>query len=325
MDDIETLMKNCRLCPRNCGADRLSGKKGYCGAGAEILVARAALHMWEEPCISGSEGSGAVFFSGCSLGCVFCQNRSISRGERGEKISAERLAQIMLELQDQKANNINLVTAGHFVPQIAAALALAKEQGLRIPVVYNSSGYEKAETLGMLSGLVDVYLPDFKYMDPELAAAYSRAPDYVETAKAALREMVSQTGLPMFDERGMITRGVIVRHLLLPGHVADSRRVVEYLFKTYGNRIYISLMNQYTPIPAVAADPLLSRKVTKREYDRLVDYALSLGVEQGFIQEGETAKESFIPEFDGEGVMKKINGIENLEMSEFEMPEQDNR
>ena len=152
MDDIETLMKNCRLCPRNCGADRSSGKKGYCGAGAEILVARAALHMWEEPCISGSEGSGAVFFSGCSLGCVFCQNRSISRGERGEKISAERLAQIMLELQDQKANNINLVTAGHFVPQIAAALALAKEQGLRIPVVYNSSGYEKAETLGMLSG-----------------------------------------------------------------------------------------------------------------------------------------------------------------------------
>ena len=302
MDDIETLMKNCRLCPRNCGADRLSGKRGYCGAGAEILVARAALHMWEEPCISGSEGSGAVFFSGCSLGCVFCQNRSISRGERGEKISAERLAQIMLELQDQKANNINLVTAGHFVPQIAAALALAKEQGLRIPVVYNSSGYEKAETLGMLSGLVDVYLPDFKYMDSELAAAYSRAPDYVETAKAALREMVSQTGLPMFDERGMITRGVIVRHLLLPGHVADSRRVVEYLFKTYGNRIYISLMNQYTPIPAVAADPLLSRKVTKREYDRLVDYALSLGVEQGFIQEGETAKESFIPEFDGEGV-----------------------
>lgn len=309
MDDIETLMKNCRLCPRNCGADRSSGKKGYCGAGAEILVARAALHMWEEPCISGSEGSGAVFFSGCSLGCVFCQNRSISRGERGEKISAERLAQIMLELQDQKANNINLVTAGHFVPQIAAALALAKEQGLRIPVVYNSSGYEKAETLGMLSGLVDAYLPDFKYMDPELAAAYSRAPDYVETAKAALREMVSQTGLPMFDERGMITRGVIVRHLLLPGHVADSRRVVEYLFKTYGNRIYISLMNQYTPMPAVAADPLLSRKVTKREYDRLVDYALSLGVEQGFIQEGETAKESFIPEFDGEGVKEnELNG-----------------
>ena len=309
MDDIETLMKNCRLCPRNCGADRSSGKKGYCGAGAEILVARAALHMWEEPCISGSEGSGAVFFSGCSLGCVFCQNRSISRGERGEKISAERLAQIMLELQDQKANNINLVTAGHFVPQIAAALALAKEQGLRIPVVYNSSGYEKAETLGMLSGLVDVYLPDFKYMDPGLAAAYSRAPDYVETAKAALREMVSQTGLPMFDERGMITRGVIVRHLLLPGHVADSRRVVEYLFKTYGNRIYISLMNQYTPIPAVAADPLLSRKVTKREYDRLVDYALSLGVEQGFIQEGETAKESFIPEFNGEGVKEnELNG-----------------
>ena len=301
-ETIRKTMENCRLCPRNCGVNRLEGQRGFCGADAKIRAARAALHMWEEPCISGREGSGALFFSGCSLGCVFCQNRSISRGERGKEVSPERLVEIMLNLQEQKANNINLVTAGHYVPQVGAALALAREQGLCLPVVYNSSGYEKPETLRLLEGLVDIYLPDFKYMSPELAASCSRAPDYPEIAKAALEEMVRQAGSPQFDERGMMTGGVIVRHLLLPGHVADSKRVVKYLYGTYGNRIYISLMNQYTPMPAVAGDPLLSRKVTKREYSRLVDYALSLGLEQGFIQEGETAKESFIPEFDGEGV-----------------------
>ena len=301
-ETIRKTMENCRLCPRNCGVNRLEGQRGFCGADAKIRAARAALHMWEEPCISGREGSGALFFSGCSLGCVFCQNRSISRGERGKEVSPERLAEIMLNLQEQKANNINLVTAGHYVPQVGAALALAREQGLCLPVVYNSSGYEKPETLRLLEGLVDIYLPDFKYMSPELVASCSRAPDYPEIAKAALEEMVRQAGSPRFDERGMMTGGVIVRHLLLPGHVADSKKVVEYLYGTYGNRIYISLMNQYTPMPAVAGDPLLSRKVTKREYSRLVDYALSLGLEQGFIQEGETAKESFIPEFDGEGV-----------------------
>lgn len=301
-ETIRKIMENCRLCPRNCGVNRLEGQRGFCGADAKIRAARAALHMWEEPCISGREGSGALFFSGCSLGCVFCQNRSISRGERGKEVSPERLAEIMLNLQEQKANNINLVTAGHYAPQVGTALALAREQGLCLSVVYNSSGYEKPETLRLLEGLVDIYLPDFKYMSPELAVSCSRAPDYPEIAKAALEEMVRQAGSPRFDERGMMTGGVIVRHLLLPGHVADSKKVVEYLYGTYGNRIYISLMNQYTPMPAVAGDPLLSRKVTKREYSRLVDYALSLGLEQGFIQEGETAKESFIPEFDGEGV-----------------------
>ena len=258
--------------------------------------------MWEEPCISGKEGSGAIFFSGCSLGCDYCQNRSISRGERGKAVTVEKLAEIMISLQEQNANNINLVTAGHYAPQTAEALYLAKEKGLRIPVVYNSSGYEKPETLRLLSGLVDVFLPDFKYLSPELSGKYSRAEDYGARAKEALKEMLRQTGSPCFDERGMIERGVIVRHLLLPGHVEESKRVVEYLYKTYGNQIYISIMNQYTPMPAMSGDPLLSRRVTKREYDRLVEYALSLGVEQGFIQEGETAKESFIPEFNGEGV-----------------------
>ena len=301
MDITKKLLTDCRLCPRNCGADRWKGK-GYCGVGAEVKIARAALHMWEEPCISGKEGSGAIFFSGCSLGCDYCQNRSISRGERGKAVTVEKLAEIMISLQEQNANNINLVTAGHYAPQTAEALYLAKEKGLRIPVVYNSSGYEKPETLRLLSGLVDVFLPDFKYLSPELSGKYSRAEDYGARAKEALKEMLRQTGSPCFDERGMIERGVIVRHLLLPGHVEESKRVVEYLYKTYGNQIYISIMNQYTPMPAMAKDPLLSRRVTKREYDRLVDYALSLGVEQGFIQEGETAKESFIPEFNGEGV-----------------------
>ena len=298
----ESFMKECRVCPRNCSADRLSDQKGFCRAGAEIILARAALHMWEEPCISGKEGSGAVFFSGCSLGCKFCQNGQISRGQTGKKVTADRLADIFLELQQQKANNINLVTAGHFLPQVAEAIEKSRNRGLQIPVVYNSSGYEKSEMLKLLEGLVDVYLPDFKYMDPELAEKYSYARDYPEVAKEALKEMVRQTGTPEFDRQGIMKKGVIVRHLLLPGHVKDSRRVLEYLLSTYGKEIYISLMNQYTPMPAMKDDPRLSRKVTDREYQRLINYGLQLGLENGFIQEGETAKESFIPEFNGEGI-----------------------
>ena len=298
----ESFMKECRVCPRNCSADRLSDQKGFCRVGAEIILARAALHMWEEPCISGKEGSGAVFFSGCSLGCKFCQNGQISRGQTGKKVTVDRLADIFLELQQQKANNINLVTAGHFLPQVAEAIEKSRNRGLQIPVVYNSSGYEKSEMLKLLEGLVDIYLPDFKYMDPELAEKYSYARDYPEVAREALKEMVRQTGTPEFDRRGIMKKGVIVRHLLLPGHVKDSRRVLEYLLSTYGKEIYISLMNQYTPMPAMKDDPQLSRKVTDREYDRLLDHAISLGVTNCFIQEGETAKESFIPEFNGEGI-----------------------
>ena len=288
----------CELCPRRCGAERTEQEgKGVCQMPSAPVLARAALHMWEEPPISGVNGSGTIFFSGCSLGCDYCQNRSISRGERGKEVTVEELAEIMIKLQEQNANNINLVTAGHYAPQTAAALSLAKKKGLRIPVVYNSSGYEKPETLRLLQGLVDVYLPDFKYLSRELSQKYSHAEDYGDRAKEALKEMIRQAGSPRFDERGMIRGGVIVRHLLLPGHVEESKRVVEYLYKTYGNQIYISIMNQYTPMPAMAKDPLLSRRVTKREYRRLVDYAVSLGVEQGFIQEGDTAEESFIPEF----------------------------
>ena len=301
-EELQTMLKDCHLCPRNCGVDRLAGQKGFCGVDAGIMVARAALHMWEEPCISGKEGSGAVFFSGCSLGCVFCQNRTISKGQSGKVITVERLAELFLDLQGQKANNINLVTAGHFLPQVREALILAKEQGLTIPVVYNSSGYEKAEMLRYLDGLVDIYLPDLKYLEADLAGKYSHAKDYPEVAMKALEEMVRQVGMPEFDERGMMKKGVIVRHLLLPGHVRNSKKVLEYLYGTYGDQIYISLMNQYTPMPAMKDDPQLSRNVTDREYDRLLDHAISFGVTNCFIQEGETAKESFIPEFNGEGI-----------------------
>lgn len=301
-EELQTMLKDCHLCPRNCGVDRLAGQKGFCGVDAGIMVARAALHMWEEPCISGKEGSGAVFFSGCSLGCAFCQNRTISKGQSGKVITVEHLAELFLDLQAQKANNINLVTAGHFLPQVREALILAKEQGLTIPVVYNSSGYEKAEMLRYLEGLVDIYLPDLKYLEADLAGKYSHAKDYPEVAMKALEEMVRQVRTPEFDERGMMKKGVIVRHLLLPGHVRNSKKVLEYLYGTYGDQIYISLMSQYTPMPAMKDDPQLSRKVTDREYDRLLDHAISLGVTNCFIQEGETAKESFIPEFNGEGV-----------------------
>ena len=291
----------CSLCPRMCNIDR-EVTTGYCGVKNTLRVARAALHFWEEPCISGEEGSGAVFFTGCNLRCVFCQNYQIARAEQGKEITVERLVEIFLELQEQKANNINLVTATHYVPQVVEALKMAKEKGLYIPVVYNCGGYETVETLKLLEGLVDIYLPDFKYVDSERAKRYSRAEDYPEVAKAALAEMVRQQPEAEFDERGIMTKGVIVRHLMLPGGIKDSKAVVNYLYETYGDQIYISLMNQYTPLPHVADYPEIDRKLKKFEYDRLVDYAISLGVENGFIQEGETAKESFIPAFTNEGV-----------------------
>ena len=291
----------CSLCPRMCMADR-EITTGYCGVKNTLRVARAALHFWEEPCISGEEGSGAVFFTGCNLRCVFCQNYQIARAEQGKEITVERLSEIFLELQEQKANNINLVTATHYVPQVVGALKKAKEQGLHIPVVYNCGGYESVETLKMLEDLVDIYLPDFKYVDTDRAKRYSHAENYPEVAKAALVEMVRQQPEAEFDERGIMKKGVIVRHLMLPGGIKDSKAVVKYLYETYGDQIYISLMNQYTPLPHVAGYSEINRKVKKFEYDRLVDYAISLGVENGFIQEGETAEESFIPAFTNEGV-----------------------
>lgn len=293
----------CRLCPRECNADRENGQKGYCKETASLRVARAALHMWEEPCISGDTGSGTVFFSGCPLHCIFCQNSAISESAAGKTITPKRLAGIFLELQEKGARNINLVTPTHFVPQIISALKTAKADGLSLPIVYNTGGYEKVKTLRLLEGLVDIYLPDCKYVSSGLSARYSNAPDYFSTASAAIAEMFRQVGKPVFDEEtGLMKRGLIVRHLLLPGHLADSKKVMDYLYQTYHDTIYISIMNQYTPMRIFPDMPELNRHVSHKEYNALVDYCLSIGIENGFIQEGETASESFIPSFDLEGV-----------------------
>lgn len=295
-------LKNCTLCPRSCKADRFSGQSGFCGADDKLYLARAALHFWEEPCISGERGSGTVFFSGCNLRCVYCQNSDISRMDAKKEVTVERLAEIFMELQGKGALNINLVTPTHYIPQIITALALAKQQGLTLPVVYNTSGYESVEALKMLEGYVQVYLPDFKYMSRELAKRYSGAEDYPDRAKEALEEMVRQVGTPEFSEDGIIQKGVIVRHLVLPNHTDDSKKVIEYLHDRYGDDIFISIMNQYTPLRQVEKFPELNRKITEPEYDEVVDFAIALGVEHGFIQEGETQSESFIPAFDFEGV-----------------------
>lgn len=296
----------CTLCPRNCKADRNSGKTGFCGVDNTIYLARAALHMWEEPCISGKKGSGAVFFSGCGLRCCFCQNHDIAIGSRGLPVTVERLSEIFLELKEKGAANINLVTGTHYVPQIVQALDMAGEKGMDLPVVYNSSGYEKLETLKFLEGYVDVYLPDMKYMESELAQKFSHAADYPETAKAAIGEMVRQTGKCEFGEDGYIRKGTIVRHLILPGHTRNSVKVLKYLHETYGDNIYISIMNQYTPVRTFDTCKELNRKVTKREYEKVLDAAVDMGIKNGFIQEGETASESFIPDFDYKGVEKNI-------------------
>ena len=294
--------ENCLLCPRKCGINRGTGQTGVCGVSAEIRVARAALHYWEEPCISGEKGSGAVFFSGCSLHCVFCQNREISDGKAGKVISKERLSDIFIELAGKGANNINLVTPGQYIPDIVWAVNDARRRGMELPIVYNTSGYEDAKELKLLEGIVDVYLPDFKYMDSALSAKYSRAKDYPSVAKQAISEMVRQQPRVVIDDAtGLIQKGVIVRQLLLPGHVNDAKAILKYLHDTYQNSIYISMMSQFTPI-ALKDYPEINRTVTRREYERLIDYAIKIGITNAFIQEGNVAKDSFIPAFDCEGV-----------------------
>ena len=294
--------ENCLLCPRKCGINRGIGQTGVCGVSSEIKVARAALHYWEEPCISGKRGSGAVFFSGCSLHCVFCQNRAISDGKEGKVISEERLSDIFIELADKGANNINLVTPGQYIPDIVWAVNDAKSRGMKLPIIYNTSGYENVTELKLLEGIVDVYLPDFKYMDNMLSARYSRAKDYPSVAKQALSEMVrQQPDVVIDDATGLIQKGVIVRQLLLPGHVNDAKVVLKYLYDTYHDHVYISMMSQFTPI-ALKDYPEINRTVTRREYERLVDYAIKIGITNAFIQEGDVAKDSFIPAFDCEGV-----------------------
>ena len=386
------ILENCRLCARSCGVNRMKNRAGRCGQTEELVVARAALHMWEEPCISGKEGSGAVFFVGCPLGCVFCQNREIARGrvardessraeneishrrgglpaaeeishrggglpeaageishrkgelpaaevetsyrrnrqpieaeetshrkgelpaaadgishrgdeQPGKIISVDRLAEIFLELQGQKANNINLVTPTHYVPQIVEAVREARKKGLHIPIVYNTGSIETPETVHMLEDTVDIFLPDLKFCGRDVAGRYAHLPAYFDIATKAIGEMVRMRGEAAFDERGMMTRGVIVRHMVLPGHTKDSKEILRFLWENFGDRIYVSIMNQYTPMPGIEREfPELGRRVTRREYDRVVDYALELGFSNAFVQEGPTAEESFIPAFDGAGV-----------------------
>ena len=305
-NSLQTLYSDCTLCPRNCGKNRESSI-GICNEPDRLFVARAALHMWEEPCISGENGSGAIFFSGCSLRCVFCQNHDISTAEIGKEISIERLIQIFFELKEKGANNINLVTPTHYIPHIAIAGLIAKEKGLDIPFVYNTSGYEKPESLDLLKDVVSVFLPDFKYFKKETALLYSKAPDYPEVAKKAIDKMVSMVGAPVFDEKtGLIKSGVIVRVLVLPEHTNEAIDIIKYLYSTYKDDIYISIMSQYTPIPSILPDGKefdpLRRKVTKREYEKVINAALDLGVKNAFFQEGDVCKESFIPAFNYEGV-----------------------
>lgn len=303
MNTTSQLLSNCILCPRKCGVNRSSGQTGYCGMPGDLRIARAALHMWEEPCISGDAGSGTVFFSGCNLKCVYCQNHSIALGDCGKTITIQRLAEIFLELQEKGAANINLVTPTHYVPQIREALVLAKKAGLTLPIVYNTGSYESIDVLRLLEGLVDIYLPDLKYYSSDLSLEFSHAADYFPVAATAILEMHRQVGTPVFDERtAMMKRGMIVRHLLLPGQTKDSKKILRHLYETFGDNIYISIMNQYTPLSHVANIPALNRKVTSDEYDKVVNFALHLGITNAFIQEGETAEESFIPPFDMEGV-----------------------
>lgn len=312
---------SCALCPRQCHANRLAGETGYCGQSMRLRAARAALHMWEEPCISGAAGSGTVFFSGCNLRCIYCQNHDIALGQTGKEISVGRLAEIFLKLQQKGAANINLVTPTHYLPTIAYALEQARLGGLSLPVVYNCGGYESVDALRMLEGLVDIYLPDLKYVSEELSARYSHAEDYFPKARLALAEMFRQVGKLMFYEPAapsrpsggapaavyppdtpLLRRGMIVRHLVLPGHVGDSKKVLHYLRDTFGNHIYVSVMCQYTPLHLVADIPELSRRVTPAEYQRVVDYCLRLGMENVYIQEGDVAQESYIPPFDLSGL-----------------------
>ena len=290
------ILKECRLCPRNCGINRYE-KVGVCGAGSKVKVSHYSLHEWEEPVISGTNGSGTVFFSHCNLKCIFCQNKKISTGVYVKEITNKRLGEIFLELQERGAHNINLVTPTHYVPQIKKVLSKLKDNELKIPVVYNTSSYENVETIKMMDGLVDIYLADFKYYDNELAMNYSNCKNYFEVAANAIDEMYRQVGSPIF-ENDLMKKGLIVRLLILPGHKEDAKKIIEYVYNKYKDNVFISIMNQYTPVTKSLVYPNLNWTVTDNEYCDVINYACDLGVTNAFVQEGETADESFIPEFD---------------------------
>lgn len=284
----------CTLCQRRCRINRHEAK-GYCKSTASLSVARAALHLWEEPIISGTRGSGTIFFSGCSLGCIYCQNHEISGAQLGRELTPKALADVMLRLEERGAHNVNLVTPTHFAPSVREAILIAKSNGLSLPIVYNTGSYDSQEALSLMSGLVDVYLPDLKYYRSETARELSYAEDYPSVAREAIAEMHRQTGAPVIGEDGLIRRGTVVRILLLPGHVAEAKLSLKYLYEAYGNEIFVSLMSQYTPIGKMP--PPLNRRVTREEYRQLTDYAARLGVENCFIQDISSSSEAFIPDF----------------------------
>ena len=289
----------CNLCPRQCNVDR-SANVGYCNVGEKFKIGKIMKHMWEEPCISGDNGSGAIFFAGCNMGCFYCQNEKLSKGLVGKEYSEDELVEEMLKLQDMGCNNINLVTPTHYSDRLKSVIIKAKAEGLTLPIVYNTSSYEKVESLKNLEGLIDIYLPDLKYLDAEASKEYSNAANYPGIARLAIDEMVRQVKTCEFTNEGVMKKGVIVRHLVLPGRVEESKKVIEYLYDRYGDTIYISIMNQYTPYGKAKEDALLKRPITEEEYDEVVEHAIFIGVENGFIQEGETCSESFIPEFTSE-------------------------
>ena len=291
------MYKSCILCPRECRVNREKGELGFCGLSNNIKIARADLHYWEEPCISGESGSGTVFFSGCNMKCVFCQNYDISTLNKGYNITVEKLSDIFLKLQYKGANNINLVTPTHFVYDIIKALDIAKGKGLTIPIVYNSGGYEKVDTLKMLKGYIDIYIPDMKYFSDKYSIEYSSAKNYFNIAKDAVCEMVKQVGSPLFNKNGIMTKGVIVRHLMLPYLLFDSKKIIDYLYDTFKDDIYISLMSQYTPTDNVCKVEKLNRKLNPKHYETMIEYLEYKGIKNAYIQGTESATKEYIPEF----------------------------
>ncbi len=297
-------MSTCSICPRKCSIDRAEAA-GYCGARERAHIARAALHRWEEPIISGERGSGTIFFCGCNLNCIFCQNYKINHSVMGIEADENTLCRIMLDLQRRGAHNINLVTPAPHVPLIARTIPLARKAGLTIPIVYNTNAYETAETLKLLDGLIDIYLPDFKYVSPALSKKYSGAEDYFEVAAKAIAEMYRQAGNIRLDENGMAASGVLIRHMVLPGCVDDTRRVLDYISANYPKNIYISIMSQYAP-PKDGLPKPIDRRITKGEYGRALDYAIDKGFENVFIQRRDSADISYTPDFDGEVIFDPI-------------------
>ncbi|MEG2353195.1 MAG: radical SAM protein [Clostridium sp.] len=294
------LLQPCVVCPRQCMINRLENKIGFCKSTDKVKIALVSLHHWEEPCISGEEGSGTIFFSGCNLNCVFCQNHDISQEGIGYEVTIEELSDIFIEQESKGANNINLVTPTHYAPQIIEAITLAKKKGLSLPILYNCNGYESLETLNLLRGYIDVFLPDLKYFKDNYAIKYSKAPNYFKIASAAIEKMYAIVGVPKFNKKGIIEKGVIIRHLMLPGLLFDSKKIIDYIYKTFGDNVYISLMNQYTPMFKVKTHDEykeINKTLNPKHYDSLIDYCLELGITKAFIQDHGTNTESYVPKF----------------------------